>query len=115
MDRLKIFLRENWILAGAFALAMCIAAWFALQFALQALYFHDPRNKDVALKGWMTPRYVVMTYDLPRDVVAETLGLTDLSQRRWRLGRLAEEQGISMEDLTARVRAAAEAYRETSE
>lgn len=115
MDRLKIFLRENWVLASCFALALIVAGWFALQFVLQAIYFHDPRNRDVALKGWMTPRYVVMTYDLPREVVAETLGLTDLSQRRWRLGRLAEEQGVTMEDLTARVRDAAAAYREASQ
>lgn len=115
MTRFRKFARENWILLGLFMLATVVALWFALQFVLQFLYFHDPRNKDVDLKGWMTPRYVVMTYDLPRSLVIETLGLTDPPQRGRRLRQIAQDLGLSMEELTVRVREAAATYRETEQ
>lgn len=112
MNRFKQFARQNWLLLGVFALAMVVALWFAVQFTLNFLYFNDPRNKDVDLKGWMTPRYVVMTYDLPRPLVAELLGLTDPSQRGQSLRRIADDMGLTMEELTELVRAEAAIYRE---
>ena len=112
MVRLKQFARENWILLSLFVLAAAIALWFAAQFISQAIYFHDPRNRDVNLKSWMTPRYIVMTYELPREFVAETLELTDISQRKLSLGKIADELGLTMGELTEKVRAAAEEYRE---
>ena len=113
MTRFQQFARENWALLSVFLLALAVALWFGVQFVLQFIYFHDPRNQDVELKGWMTPKYVVLTYDLPRSLVAEILGLTDPSQRGRPLRRIADDLGLTMEELTERVRAEAAEYRET--
>ena len=113
--KLTSFLRKNWLLVGLLLGGLVVALWLASRLMLDALYFNDPRNVDVDLKPWMTPRYVVMTYDLPRDVVADMLGLTSEADRRKRLGRLADERGMTMETLTQSVRDAAAEYRETQE
>ena len=111
MTNIAAFLRQNWILAGFFLGACLLALWFAVHVVMDALYFNDPRNVDVDLKPWMTPRYVVMTYDLPRSVVAELLELDGPDDRGLRLGRIAESRGISMDALIALVREAAAEYR----
>lgn len=90
----------------------CVAAlWFAASAVLDLIYFNDPKHRDEALKGWMTPRYVVMSYDLPRGVVADALGLVE-GEGRVRLKRLAEDQGLTLDALTEQVRAAAATYRQ---
>ncbi|MDX8347969.1 hypothetical protein SLH49_08220 [Cognatiyoonia sp. IB215446] len=95
--------------------SLAVALWFAFHAITDALYFNDPRNVDVALKPWMTPRYVVLTYDLPRPLVMELLELDPDDDRGIRLGRLAQERNISMDDLTTLVRDATAAYREGQE
>lgn len=113
--RVLSFIRQNWLLVGLFLGSISVALWFAFHTITDALYFNDPRNVDVALKPWMTPRYVVLTYDLPRPLVMELLEVDPDNDRGIRLGRLARERNISMDDLTALVRDAATAYREGQE
>ena len=115
MTKIGAFIRQNWQLAFVFFGALLFASWFAFQAISDALYFNDPRNVDVDLKPWMTPRYVVLTYDLPRSLVAEVLTLDQESDRRIRLGQLAKERGLTMDELTALLRAAAADYRENLE
>lgn len=115
MTRVVSFIRQNWLLVGLFVGSLTVALWFAFHAVSDALYFNDPRNVDVALKPWMTPRYVVLTYDLPRPLVMELLELDPEADRGVRLGRLAQERNISIEELTTLVRDAAAAYREGQE
>ncbi len=104
--------RRNWRLVGVFLAALCVVLFFASRVFLDFLYFNDPRNVDVDLKPWMTPRFVVMTYDLPRPLVFEILALDLEADRGLRLRQVAERHGLTMEELTARVRDAAKIYRE---
>ena len=112
MTRMLSFVRQNWLLVAVFLGSVALGLWFAAHALLDALYFNDPRNVDVDLKRWMTPRYVVLTYDLPRSLVAELLELDSEEDRGVRLGKLAAERALSMEELTALVREAAAQYRE---
>ncbi|UWQ20138.1 hypothetical protein [Jannaschia sp. W003] len=109
--RLVAFACQNWGLLSVLLLMLAVALWFAAQVVLDFFYFHDPAHVDVDLKPWMTPRFIVLTYDLPRPFVFDTLGLDDKSGRGQRLGRVAREMGVTMEEVTAQVRDAAEAYR----
>ena len=105
------FVRENWILLSVFLLAVVFGLFMASRLFLDFLYFNDPQNVDVDLKPWMTPRFVVLTYDLPRPFVFELLSLDPEEGSGLRLRRIAERDGITMEELTTRVREAAEQYR----
>lgn len=42
-----------------------------------AIYFNDPKHQDEVLKDWMTPRYIVLLYELHREIVASSLGLNE--------------------------------------
>ena len=85
---------------------------------MRAIYWSDPRHVDEPLKPWMTPRYVMRSYDLPRDVVLEALKLApgdEAPRRLGRLGRLAAERGVSLETFTEAIRAAADVHRDMPE
>lgn len=109
------FIRQNWMLLGVLAAALGVAGWFAFQFVATFLFLHDPRNHDGDLKAWMNPHFVMVMYDLPRPLVHEILKRPLDETGGVRLGHVAQDLGLTMEELTARVRAAAETYREQAE
>jgi len=86
--------------------------WLLSRIVLDFIYFNDPRHQDVDLKEWMTPRYIGMSYDLPRPLVLEILGLPETGGPRRSLGRIAADQNLTLEELTELVRKSADAYRE---
>ncbi len=61
----------------------------------------------------MTPRYVSLSYDLPRDLVFEILEIEPEGDFPKRLDRIAERNGLTLTELTQQVQAAASAYRES--
>lgn len=105
------FAKKNWGLLSVLFLTVVVLVWFASRLFLDFLYFNDPRNVDVELKPWMTPRFIVLTYDVPRSLVFEILDLDETEDRGIRLGRVAQERGLSLEDLTVLVRDEIAAYR----
>ena len=109
------FIRQNWVLVSVFLAAAAFALFMASRVFLDFLYFNDPQNVDVDLKPWMTPRFVVLTYDLPRPFVFELLSIDPNEDSGLRLRRIAERDGITMEELTARVREATARYRAAHE
>ena len=105
------FLRNHLGVFAVLIIACAAGLWFAADIFLDFLYFNDPRHQDEALKAWMTPRYVGMSYDLPRPVVGEIFGLTEGGPRGMTMRTIAAEQNMSLDALTDKVRAAAEAFR----
>lgn len=108
---ISVFFRENWMLLSVFLVAALFALFMAIRVLMDFLYFNDPNNVDVDLKLWMTPRFVVVTYDLPRPYVFDVLSLDPEQDAALRLGRIAKRDGITMEELTAVIREAADQYR----
>lgn len=111
VEHLKHFWRSNWILLLVFLSALAVVVWFGFHMLLSFLYFRDPHHKDVELKGWMTPRYIVMTYDLPRPLVLANLGLTNAEMHGRPLRSIGRDLNMSMEEMTEAVRAFAAEYR----
>ncbi|RED11865.1 hypothetical protein [Pontivivens insulae] len=105
------FLRSHWQAAVVIVIASVSAIFFAGQMIADLVYFRDDANRDRDLRGWMTPRYVVMSYDLPRPVVADLLGLADLSERNLQMREIADRMGITLEELTEIVREGAAEHR----
>lgn len=112
LTNLARFARDNWLPSTVLAIALVAFVWFSARIVLNFVYFNDPRHQDQALKAWMTPRYVAMSYDLPRPVVAEILELDMTAMKRPRMADIAREQGVTLQELNERVRAAAKAYRD---
>lgn len=112
MRQLRRFARENLLVVGILAIALAAALWFGFRVVSDIIYFNDPAHEDVALKGWMTPRYIVLTYDVPRPVAFEILGLPENAEGGTPLRDVAEAKGITIEELTEIVRDGVEDYRE---
>ena len=95
---------------SVFALALVLLVFFGIRFVDRFMYFHDPAHRNQALEPWMTPRYVGMSYKLPRDVIFDVMDLENTEGRRMRVGEIADRMGISLAELEARVRKAKIAF-----
>ncbi len=108
MKRLAAIWRHNRLLVLAFLVALSLAVFFGLGALRHA---HDFKTiPDQTIQGWMTPRYVSHSWDLPRDTMIETLDLQPESGR-FTLEELAEDRGIPVAVLIERIEAAITRHR----
>lgn len=113
MTRILRFFRDDPFLAWAFVLVLAVFLFFAARFTMSAVYWSDPRHADQTPAGWMTPRYVARSWDVPPEVIGEALSLTaDGSGRRVTLAELAAARGMTVEALSAELVDAILAFRE---
>ena len=95
--RLKDLWTHNRYLLLAFVTAISLAGFFGARSISQFIYWADPAHQDQPLAGWMTPRYVGQSYDIPREVVLSVFALDpDAPPRRISLGTLASENGTDL-------------------
>jgi hypothetical protein len=93
--------RPRWLIA-AFGLALILFIAFALH-ALWVVTHLGPSPGPV--QAWMTPGYIMRTYDIPPEVMAQTLGLDPGSARGKTLEEIAATQGVPLDALLASVQA----------
>jgi hypothetical protein len=116
LTKAKLFLKRHWMPVAGFFLSTGLAIFFGVTFLAEAIYFNDPRHRDVALQGWMTPHYLELSYDVPRQVIDEALGLDETDREtRLRLRSIALDRDMTMPEITERVRAAVDAHRQDSQ
>lgn len=92
----------------AFIAALAVTAFFALRLAAFSLYWADPAHQDPPLEGWMTPRYVALSYDLPPEVVRDALRIEAVEGERRTLKAIAEGSELTIEAIQRRINAAAQ-------
>jgi hypothetical protein len=81
-----------------------------VRLAVFAFYFSA--HRDEAIAGWMTPRYIAHSWDVPPETIGAALGLEPgRSGRPPTLERLAEERGVPLAELEAAVAAAIARHR----
>lgn len=90
-------------LVAAFLLALGLALGFAGHALWTALRVAEA---PTSVEAWMTPGLVIETYGIAPQALAEVLGLAPGSAKGKTLAEIAEEQGIAVEALVARVQAA---------
>lgn len=88
--------RRHRVLLIAFVVAVAATLFFGVRAVVFAIYWNDPAHRDEALAGWMTPRYVAMSWDLPREVVGEALGLAPGGAPRVTLDEIAAARGVPL-------------------
>lgn len=76
------------------------------------VYWADPKHQDRAFELWMTPRYISMSFNLPREDVLEALGISEGElSRPMTLRRISRHTGVSVQELEASVEEAAASFR----
>lgn len=100
--------RRHPVLTLVFALAIVAAGFFgarALTFAVTLAW-----RAEQPVAGWMTPRYIVRTYGLPREEVARILGVDDQSEARMPVDALSRQLGRPLPEVLAELEAAVTAH-----
>ncbi|MBA1148754.1 hypothetical protein H0Z60_17030 [Ectothiorhodospiraceae bacterium WFHF3C12] len=110
LDTLGNIWRKHRVLSAAFIAAVVVTVFFAGRLLVFSLYWADPAHRSQPLEGWMTPRYVAHSYELPPAVVRDALGLAPGEARRHTLEQIAEESGLTLAELQHRIDAAAKAH-----
>lgn len=103
------FLRHNRLLLLAFVVALTLAAYLGTSAFRNATAFRDA-PPDQTIEGWMTPRYVAHSWDVPREVMTG-LGFERGTDGPRPLSRIAEDRGIPVDVLIAEIEAAIAAHR----
>lgn len=100
------------MLLAAFLAVSALAVFFAIRTVTMAVYWSDERHLDQPLAGWMTPRYVSRSWDLPPDIVAGALQL-DRTEKpgRQTLADIARDRGVPLDALIAALKTAIRAHR----
>ncbi|MDE9448886.1 hypothetical protein J3R80_00200 [Aliiroseovarius sp. Z3] len=93
------------------AVALGLSVFFGVRTTTSWIYWTDPAHIDQPIEGWMTPRYVAMSWDVPRDVMMNALRIDRPEDGPPNLARLAEARGVTLDALIAEIEAAIAAHR----
>jgi hypothetical protein len=107
--------RLHRILRTGFVLAFALTLVFAIRLTLSAVHWSDPDSRDAPIEGWMPLGYVARSWEIPRDVLAESLNLDPGTQPRRNLEQIAEDRGVPLETLVEVLRQAIAAHREAAD
>ncbi|MFN3724080.1 MAG: hypothetical protein ACK4VZ_13640 [Paracoccaceae bacterium] len=98
--------RRHPVLATLFALALILTLVFAARFVAQVVYWSDPARQEQEVEGWMTLRYVAKSWRLSPLDLSEQAGLPAPARgSRKTLEQLADEMGLPLAELIAKVKA----------
>lgn len=95
----------------AFALALLSTLFFGVNAAREAIYWADPRHVEQPIAGWMSPGYVGMSWDVPRNVMRDALALGPDEPGRFPLQELADRRGVPLSEIIAQIETAIAAHR----
>lgn len=112
---LRYFLEHHKMALFSTLLAFALVLFFGIKTGLNFLYFNDPAHRDEALKPWMTPRYIGMSYQLPPHIINQAMQLNPKDNRRLTVGEVATKQGVTLDELERRIRIAADNERQDRE
>lgn len=100
---LKHLWRNHKLLLSGFTIAAALTAFFAVRMVVFSIYWGNPDHQNQPLEGWMTPRYVAMSYGLERQEVEQVLGMDPASVARVHLNDVLKAQGMTLQELQARI------------
>lgn len=113
MRRLPYLWKEHRVLSVAFFIAVIVTSLFLFRTIFGMIYWADPKHQDRDLEAWMTPRYISMSYQLPRGEVLAALGIAEGDLRRpMTLRKISDLTGAELSEMEISVEAAAERFRE---
>ena len=107
---ISTFKEHPW-LVSSLVVAMAVTLFFAVRTVAFAIYWSGPAHRDQTLQGWMTPGYVSKSWNVPHTNIEALFKSLELPLERKPIGRIAEENDISLEDLTIQIEAVIATHR----
>lgn len=99
-------------LISAFVLALALSLFFAMRLIMGTIYWADAAHQDQPIEGWMRLGYVARSWDVPRDALIAAMQLPAETMRFTSIERIAQDQGIPVPELIARIEGAIAAHRD---
>ncbi|EPX81340.1 hypothetical protein [Litoreibacter arenae] len=100
------------VLIGVLGVALVFVAVFSFRAVASFIYWNDEAHQFQPIDGWMTPRYVVRSWQVPPKVVSDALGdRIEGGTPRTSLEEIAEARGVEVEEIIAILEAAIAAHR----
>ena len=110
--RIKDIWAHHKLAIVALLVVVTLAGVFGVRSVSQMVYWSNPDKLDQPLQGWMTPRYVGRSYDVPPEVVQRAFDLERPTiPRRISLDTIAAEQEVSLSELQQRLDEAVAEFR----
>lgn len=103
MNAARNLWRKHRFLFIAFITALVVTVFFAARLLVFTLYWADPAHHDQPLEGWMTPRYIAHSYELPTGVVRDLLELEGANGKRRTLEEIVKTSDLTLEEIQRRV------------
>lgn len=101
---LKLF-KSHPIAVPGFLLALVLVTFFCGKLTLDAIYWADPKHRDVAPQAWMTPRYIAHSWGIPPKGLHEALNFERPEKERPTLSYIAKARGITVDEVITEVEA----------
>jgi hypothetical protein len=99
--------RRHPVVLAAFFLAVLVALGFAGRFVVKVVYWSSPAHQNQSVEGWMTPRYIARSWQVPLEDLAERAALPHPASSGPRtLAELARAEGEPLATILERVNAA---------
>jgi len=102
------------ILNIGFVLALALTLIFSVRLAISTVYWSDPSNADQTIEPWMPLGYVGRSWDVPREVLLEALGIERQILRRRSIEQMARARDVSSDALIEQISEAIQSYRGTN-
>ncbi len=95
----------------ALGLALIVAGFFGVRLVVQWVYWSDPAHRDQVIEGWMSPGYVGHSYHVSKDVILGALPPITTAGKRLTLDQIANDNGMTTQQLIDALTVAIEAER----
>ena len=101
---MRALFRRHPVLTSALALAVALCLFFAVRFAVGAIYWAQHRQEPIS--GWMTVGYIAHSWQLdPREIDA-VAGFPPPQDHPLTLEEIARQRGLPVADIIAQAEAA---------
>ncbi len=84
---------------AGFLLALVLVLYFAGSVMREMRGFHDAQHEGRPLEGWMTPRYVSMSYRVPPEEILALWQISPDIRRRMTLSEISKLNGMTIDQM----------------
>lgn len=90
-------------------MTVAVFAYMTVDLGIKATHFADPANRERPIEAWMSPRYVVHSWQLTKASMFQAMGYdpaTPLIDLPRTMGDVVRETGMTLDQLQDRIKTA---------